>query len=172
MVHPFAKYRSIQESIFNSITENMTQRRILADQICIKPFGKRLLVTIGSFTLEKSQFDRTDLISAVHNLISYMTLSPYNCMESINVLNFSAKISNALNFCKEGFLTGLTTSFYIRYPSIHHLHDSFHHNIVTVRHKYTARHFIVPVVAYSILFNLPKFFELTATCPEPMVTLT
>ena len=38
------------------------------------------------------------------------------------------------------------------------------------RHKYTARHFIVPVVSYSIFFNLPKFFELTATCPEARVT--
>ena len=31
---------------------------------------------------------------------------------------------------------------------------------------YTARHFIIPVVLYSVLFNIPKFFELTTTCPD------
>ena len=26
-------------------------------------------------------------------------------------------------------------------------------------------HFILPVVLYSVLYNLPKFFELTTACP-------
>ena len=35
------------------------------------------------------------------------------------------------------------------------------------RYHYSARHFIVPVVLYSVLFNIPKFFELTTSCPKP-----
>ena len=34
------------------------------------------------------------------------------------------------------------------------------------RFHYSSRHFIVPVVLYSLLYNLPKFFELTVACPE------
>ena len=33
------------------------------------------------------------------------------------------------------------------------------------RFHYSSRHFIVPVVLYSLLYNLPKFFELTVGCP-------
>ena len=35
------------------------------------------------------------------------------------------------------------------------------------RSHYSARHFVVPVVLYSVLFNIPKFFELTTSCPKP-----
>ena len=40
--------------------------------------------------------------------------------------------------------------------------------VVTItlpRLHYTSRHFIVPVVIYSVLYNLPKFFELRIECP-------
>ena len=33
------------------------------------------------------------------------------------------------------------------------------------RFHYTSRHFIIPVVVYSLLYNLPKFFELSVACP-------
>ena len=35
-----------------------------------------------------------------------------------------------------------------------------------VRYKYSSKHFILPVVFYSIFFNIPKFFELTTACPD------
>ena len=34
------------------------------------------------------------------------------------------------------------------------------------RVHYSSLHFIVPVVLYSLLYNLPKFFELTIVCPD------
>ena len=34
------------------------------------------------------------------------------------------------------------------------------------RFHYSSRHFVIPVVVYSLLYNLPKFFELTVACPE------
>ena len=38
--------------------------------------------------------------------------------------------------------------------------------VVTItRLHYPSRHFIVPVVIYSLLYNLPKFFELRIECP-------
>jgi len=39
------------------------------------------------------------------------------------------------------------------------------HPITKYRHKYSSMHFILPVVLYSVLYNLPKFFELTTACP-------
>ena len=38
-------------------------------------------------------------------------------------------------------------------------------NCHTLRYKITSRHFIIPVVAYSITFNIPKFLEVTTSCP-------
>ena len=38
------------------------------------------------------------------------------------------------------------------------------------RYSYKSKHFIVPVILYSLLYNLPKFFELTTSCPEPANT--
>ena len=35
-----------------------------------------------------------------------------------------------------------------------------------IRHHYSSRHFIIPVIIYTLLYNLPKFFELTTVCPE------
>ena len=40
------------------------------------------------------------------------------------------------------------------------------HLSLNCRYCYTARHFIIPVVLYSVSFNIPKFFELTTTCPD------
>jgi len=40
------------------------------------------------------------------------------------------------------------------------------HPFARLRYGYSSRHFIIPVVLYSVLFNLPKFFELTTSCPE------
>ena len=37
------------------------------------------------------------------------------------------------------------------------------------RYHYSSRHFVVPVVLYSVLFNIPKFFELTISCPKPNI---
>ena len=40
--------------------------------------------------------------------------------------------------------------------------------VVTItlpRLHYSSRYFIVPVVIYSLLYNLPKFFELRIECP-------
>ena len=37
--------------------------------------------------------------------------------------------------------------------------------ITLPRLHYTSRHFVVPVVIYSVLYNLPKFFELRIECP-------
>ena len=34
------------------------------------------------------------------------------------------------------------------------------------RHQYSSRSFIIPVVLYSLFYNLPKFFELTTSCPS------
>ena len=34
------------------------------------------------------------------------------------------------------------------------------------RHTYSSRTFIVPVVLYAVLYNIPKFFELTTACKE------
>ena len=34
------------------------------------------------------------------------------------------------------------------------------------RYKYSSRHFIIPVIFYSILYNIPKFFELKSICPN------
>ena len=33
------------------------------------------------------------------------------------------------------------------------------------RFHYSSRHFIIPVVVYSLLYNLPKLFELSVACP-------
>ena len=38
------------------------------------------------------------------------------------------------------------------------------------RYNYSSRHFIIPVVLYSVLYNIPKFFELTTSCPDPEIT--
>ena len=144
--------------------------------------GKNLWITIKSITLEKSQFDRTCLISAVQNLISQNPLSqgiywacPFfskhqQCIEIVQRLVLRDE---------KGSFMGLTTSFYIHFAffviiiTLSHIGNNDEPDInMSCRHKYTARHFIVPVVAYSIVFNLPKFFELTATCPpQPMVNL-
>ena len=35
------------------------------------------------------------------------------------------------------------------------------------RQKFSSRHFVVPVVLYAIIFNLPKFFELKTSCTIP-----
>ena len=35
------------------------------------------------------------------------------------------------------------------------------------RQKFSSRHFVVPVVLYAIIFNLPKFFELKTSCAVP-----
>ena len=43
-------------------------------------------------------------------------------------------------------------------------------NIHSCRYGYKSRHFIIPVILYSLLYNLPKFFELTTSCPEPAHT--
>ena len=37
--------------------------------------------------------------------------------------------------------------------------------ITNLRYKFSSRHFVIPVVIYSITFNLPKFWELTSICP-------
>ena len=81
--------------------------------------GKNLWITIKSITLEKSQFDRTCLISAVQNLISKTPLSqgiywacPFfskhqQCIEIVQRLVLRDE---------KGSFMGLTTSFYIHYP--------------------------------------------------------
>ena len=33
-----------------------------------------------------------------------------------------------------------------------------------VRSEYSSVHFIVPVLLYSLLYNIPKFFELKVSC--------
>jgi len=38
------------------------------------------------------------------------------------------------------------------------------HPFTVYRQKFSSRHFVVPVVVYSIVFNLPKFFELKTSC--------
>ena len=38
------------------------------------------------------------------------------------------------------------------------------------RHSYTSRTFIVPVLLYALLYNIPKFFELRTTCAESNTT--
>ena len=38
-------------------------------------------------------------------------------------------------------------------------------SITLPRLHYSSRHFVVPVVIYSVLYNLPKFFELRIECP-------
>jgi hypothetical protein len=40
------------------------------------------------------------------------------------------------------------------------------------RYKYSSRHFILPVVIYSITYNLPKFWELTTVCPPTAAMVT
>ena len=32
------------------------------------------------------------------------------------------------------------------------------------RHHYSSRHFIIPVIVYTLLYNLPKFLEFTTAC--------
>ena len=34
------------------------------------------------------------------------------------------------------------------------------HPFYTVSHRWTAKHYVAPIVAFSFLYNLPKFFEL------------
>ena len=36
--------------------------------------------------------------------------------------------------------------------------------ITSVRSEYSSVHFILPVLAYSLLYNIPKFFELKVSC--------
>ena len=40
------------------------------------------------------------------------------------------------------------------------------------RYKYSSRHFICPVILYSILYNLPKFWELETACPPPLEVMS
>ena len=35
-----------------------------------------------------------------------------------------------------------------------------------IRHHYSSRHFIIPVIVYTLLYNLPKFLEFTTVCVE------
>ena len=37
------------------------------------------------------------------------------------------------------------------------------------RYKYSSRHFIIPVILYSFIYNLPKFWELTMACPRVVI---
>ena len=37
-------------------------------------------------------------------------------------------------------------------------------NYISVRSEYSTVHFIVPVLLYSLLYNIPKFFELKVSC--------
>jgi hypothetical protein len=34
------------------------------------------------------------------------------------------------------------------------------HPFYTVSHRWTAKHYVAPIVAFSFLYNIPKFFEL------------
>ena len=38
------------------------------------------------------------------------------------------------------------------------------------RYNYSSRHFIIPVVLYSVFYNIPKFFELTTSCSDQQIT--
>ena len=138
---------------------------------------KGFLVTIGSSTLEKSSFDQTlqCLISAVqHSILHFDLIIAWN-QSLCPILQHRSAMH--WNFAKNGFGTKRDSSLgwqphftSVTLPSIFFIILAIIIDM-SCRHKYTARHFIVPVVAYSIVFNLPKFFELTATCPEPMVPL-
>ena len=38
-------------------------------------------------------------------------------------------------------------------------------NFFIFRHKYSSCHFVLPVIVYSLSYNIPKFFEFTVACP-------
>ena len=46
------------------------------------------------------------------------------------------------------------------------------HPFYTVSHKWSAKRYIIPIVAWSLLYNSPKFFELHTTYNETMANQT
>ena len=46
------------------------------------------------------------------------------------------------------------------------------HPFYTVSHKWSAKRYIIPIVAWSLLYNAPKFFELHTTFNETMINIT
>jgi hypothetical protein len=52
------------------------------------------------------------------------------------------------------------------------LHMSRSKHLLASRYKYSSRHFILPVILYSIVYNVPKFWELETLCLPPSVVMT